>query len=197
MLSCKKQCLRSLDVTVLSVSAGACEHPVGKRDALIDGSTARTHPRRWEEPVYDKDIRIGLQLALQRTKRAVLHLPAEEPLVPSRDVLILDDDEPPPFCDVMVCLVGLCPPPVGEPLVLPPDEMSRVIPAPGSLHLAGKLLLQALEAFRFSDCYVVLLPFGGRYRRLDAEVEADWGLMLLDGIVSAFRNIAGQHQIYP
>ena len=197
MLSCKKQCLRSLDVTVLSVSAGACEHPVGKRDALIDGSTARTHPRRWEEPVYDKDIRIGLQPALQSSKSAVLHLPAEEPLVPSRDVLILDDDEPPPLCDVMVCLVGLCPPPVGELLVLPPDEMSRVIPAPGALHLAGKLLLQALEAFRFSDCHVELLTFGGGYRGLDAEVEADCWLVPKLHIPLMLRDVAGQHQIYP
>ena len=73
----------------------------------------------------------------------------------------------------MVCLIGLCPPSVGKLLVFSPDEMFRVIPAPGILLLAGELLLQALEAFRFSDCYVDLLTFGGRYCRLDAKVETN------------------------
>ena len=71
--------------------------------------------------------------------------------MPSYDIFILDDDKLSSFRDVMVCLISFCPPFIGKLLVLSSDEMSCVIPAPGSLLLAGKLLLQPLEAFRFSD----------------------------------------------
>ena len=86
--------------------------------------------------------------------------------MPSPDVLILHDDELPSRDDVMVYLIGLCPAFVAKLLVFPPYEMLRLIPAPGPLLLPGKLLLQPLEAFRFSDRYIVLLSFRGRYRHL-------------------------------
>ena len=159
MLTCKKQCFRGFDITVFTVSASACEYPVGERDTFIDDSTARTHLCRREEPAYYKDIWIGHQLALQRPECAVLHLSSKQSLMPPSDILILDDYKLSSFRDVMVCLIGLCPPSVGKLLVFPPDEMLRVIPAPGILLLAGELLLQALEAFRFSDCYFELLTF--------------------------------------
>ena len=151
MLSCKKQCFRTFHIAVFSVSASACEYSLRERDAFIDGPAPGTHLRRREEPIDDKHIRIGYQLALQRPKCTVLHLLSEEPLVPSFDVLILNDNELPSRDDVMVHLIGLCPAFVAKLLILPLYELLRVIPAPGTLLLPGKLLLQPLQAFRFSD----------------------------------------------
>ena len=151
MLSCKKQCFRSFHITLLCVSASACEYSLRERDAFIDGPAPGTHPRRWEEPVYYKHIGICNELCLQCSKRTVLHLLSEEPLVPSFDVLILHDDVLPSRDDVMVYLIGLCLAFIAKLLILPLYEMLRVIPAPGTLLLPGKLLLQTLQAFRFSD----------------------------------------------
>ena len=151
MLSCKKQCLCSFDITLFSVPAPACEYPVRECDAFVDCPALGTHLRRRKEPVYYKDIWIGHQFTLQRPERTVLHLSAKQSLMPSYDIFILDDDKLSSFRDVMIYLIGLCPPSVGKLLVLPPDEMSCVIPAPGALLLAGELLLQPLEAFRLAS----------------------------------------------
>ena len=151
MLSCKKQCLCTFHITLFSVSASAGEYPVRKHDAFIDDSTAGTHLCRREEPVYYKDIWIGHQFALQRPECTVLHLYSKQSLMPSFDIFILDDDKLSSSNNVMVHLIGLCPPFIGKLLIFSSDEMSCVIPAPGALLLAGKLLLQPLEAFRFSD----------------------------------------------
>ena len=170
---------------------------MSKRDAFIDGPALGTHPRRREEAVYDKHIWICNELCLQCSKRTVLHLLSEESLMPSPDVLILHDDELPSRDDVMVYLIGLCLAFIAKLLILPPNELLRVIPAPGTLPLPGKLLLQPLEAFRFSDRYIVLLSFRGCYRCLYAEVEADVSLVPRLRISLMLWDVACELEIYP
>ena len=111
----------------------------------------RAHLRRWEETIYHKDIRTCLELPLQHTKRRILHLSAEEPLVPALDVLVLYDHKLSSCDDVMVYLIRYRLPLIGKPLVFPLDPMLRITPAPGALHLPCQLPLQALEALLFSD----------------------------------------------
>ena len=116
--------------------------------------------------------------------------------MPSPDVLILHDYQLASRDDVMVCLVGFCPPPIGEPLILPLDPMLRLMPALGTLHLAGELLLKPPEAFPFPDRYVELLSFRGRYRRLYPEIKPDVWLLLRFPVSFMLRNVARQHEVY-
>ena len=196
MPACKKQRFRTLYITIPGIPARrTCKHPVRESDVFIH-VPADTHLRRREEAVDDHDLGICHQLPFQRTQRGVLHLSAEESLVPSLDVPILHDHKIPSRDDIVVYLIGLRPPLVGESLILPPDPMLRVMPAPGALLLPCKLLLQALEALRFSDRYVELLTLRGRYGSLDTEIDAD--IRFVPGVFLSFtlRHIARQHQVY-
>ena len=114
-------------------------------------SANRAHLRRWEETIYHNDVRTCLEFSLQRTERRILYLSAEEPFVPPLDVLILHDHKLSSRDDVMVYLIGLCPPSIGESLILPLDPMLRVTPALGALYLPCQLPLKSLEALLFSD----------------------------------------------